>query len=124
MASKTIFGPRDKIIENMTEAWCIAKMIRLVGPIGEPETTNTDLEDEFAVAEFLERETFVHPDTGKVERFINVGTIRQELEAAEGPVDKDCIDFIESLLVVDPDKRPTAEEALEHPWLREKSHSF
>lgn len=118
MASKPIFGPSNKIIEGMTEAWCLAKMIRLMGPIGDPESTKIDLVDEFALAAFLEKETYVHPETGKEEKFIKLGTIRHELESVEGPIDKDCIDFIESLLVVDPSKRPSAEEALKHLWLQ------
>jgi hypothetical protein len=31
-----IFGASDKIIEGFTEAWCIAKIIRLLGPLGQP----------------------------------------------------------------------------------------
>lgn len=118
MASKGIFGPSDKIIEGMAEAWCLAKMIRLLGPIGEPDSTKTELVDEFALGAFLEKETFTHPETGREENFIKLGTIRHELELVEGPIEKDCIDFIESLLVVDHTKRPTAKEALEHPWLQ------
>ena len=63
----------------------------------------------------------MHPQTGLDERFIKVGTIRQELEKVEGPIERGCIDFIESLLVVDPVKRPSAKEALQHPWLKNSS---
>jgi serine/threonine protein kinase len=31
--------------------------------------------------------------------------------------DAEFIDFLETLLKVDPDARPTAAEALKHPWL-------
>jgi serine/threonine protein kinase len=31
------------------------------------------------------------------------------------------VSFIESLLQLDPAKRPTSEEALQHPWIRETS---
>jgi serine/threonine protein kinase len=27
------------------------------------------------------------------------------------------VDFVTKLLTIDPDKRPTADEALEHPWI-------
>ncbi len=105
-------------MEGLTDQWCIAKLIRLVGPIGSPDPSKTDIVDEFAAGEFLERETFVHPETGLKEKFIKVGSIRQELEKVEGPIQRGCIDFIESLLVVDPIRRPSAREALKHPWLK------
>lgn len=71
------------------------------------------------MAEYLERETFVHPETGVRERFIKVGTIREELEKIPGKqIGNGCLDFIESLLVLDHTKRPTAREALENPWIR------
>lgn len=102
----------------MTEAWCLAKMIRLIGPFDGP--VNPEYGEEFAIAEFLEKETFVNPTTGAEERFVKLGTIRQELEAVSGQnIEKGCIDFIESLLVMDHTKRPTAREALNHPWLRD-----
>ena len=51
--------------------------------------------------------------------YIDVGTLRQELESLPGPkVDPGLLDFIDSLLIVDHTQRPTAAEALEHPYLR------
>ena len=42
----------------------------------------------------------------------DVGTLRQELKSLSGPkVDPGLLDFIDSLLVVDHTKRPTAAEA-------------
>merc|ERR1712203_1166541 len=35
-------------------------------------------------------------------------------------VSKEATNFVESLLVVEPDKRLTAEKALEHPWILKK----
>lgn len=118
LAGRTIFGPADKIVEGCVEHWCIAKLMRLVGPIPVPDASKTEIVDEFALAEYFEKETFVHPETGLEQPFIRVGTIRQELEKVEGPIDPDCITFIESLLVAEPAKRPSAKEALKHPWLR------
>lgn len=113
----TIFGARDKIVEGLTEAWCIAKIRRLAGPL-DPPINNPDYEEEFLVAEHLESTTFNHPDTGLETQFLMVGTLRQELERLPGPkVSPKLIDFIEYLLVVDHMKRPTAEEALQHPYL-------
>ena len=33
---------------------------------------------------------------------------------------KGLVDFVEFLLIRDPDSRPTAEEALRHPWLQQQ----
>lgn len=95
--------------------------MRLIGPIPSPDPSKTEIVDDFALAEYFEKESFVHPQTGVEEKFIKVGTIRQELEKVEGPIDPGCIDFIERLLVVDPARRPSAKEALQHPWFRESS---
>lgn len=118
MASKVLFGPGFKIIEGMTEAWCLAKIIRLIGPLEPPIVP--EYEDEFDIAVGLERGAFTHPETGLDEQFIKLGTIRQELENVSGSkVETECIDFIESLLVLDHTKRPSAKEALKHPWLQD-----
>ncbi len=73
---------------------------------------------EFLVAETLESTTFEHPDTKLETQFIKVGTLRQELERLPGPkVSPELLDLLEYLLVVDDTKRPTALEALQHPYL-------
>ena len=112
-----IFGAEDKIVDGLTEAWCIAKIRRLVGPL-DPQV-NAEFEEDFAVAEYLESNTFIHPETQLKIRFLNVGTLRQELEQLPGTkVSPDLVDFIEYLLVIDHTRRPTALEALQHPYLR------
>ncbi|PVH69467.1 kinase-like protein [Cadophora sp. DSE1049] len=118
LAGRTIFGPADKIVEDCVNHWCIAKLMRLVGPIPKPDASKEEIVDEFALAEYLANESFVHPQTGIEQKFISVGTIRQELEKVEGPIDSQCIGFIESLLTVDVERRPSAREALNRPWLR------
>ncbi|KAJ9296735.1 hypothetical protein DTO271G3_4934 [Paecilomyces variotii] len=121
LAQRPIFGAKDKIVENLTEAWCIAKIRRLVGPFG-PPVNNPDYEEEFFIAEHLESMTFSHPETGAETPLIKVGSLRQELERLSGPVVlPELLDFIEYLLVVDHMKRPTASEALQHPYLRSVS---
>jgi len=63
--------------------------------------------------------TYIHPEIDGPVPYIDVGTLRQELESLSGPkVDPELLDFIDSLLIVDHTKRPTAAEALEHPYLR------
>lgn len=104
-------------MQGLTEAWCIAKIRRLIGPLGPP--VNPDYEEEFLIAEHLESTTFEHPDTKLETQFISVGTLRHELEQLPGSkVSSELIDFIEYLLVLDHRKRPTALEALQHPYLQ------
>lgn len=118
MSPSIIFGAKDKIVEGLSEAWCIAKIRRLIGRL-EPPVNNPEYQEEFLVAEHLESTTFEHPDTKLETQFIKVGTLRQELERLPGPkVSPDLIDFIEYLLVVDHTKRPGALEALQHPYLQ------
>jgi serine/threonine protein kinase len=117
LSPSLIFGTKDKTIQGLAEAWCIAKIRRLVGPL-DPPINNTDYEEEFQVAKTLESTTFEHPDTKLATQFIKVGTLRSELERLPGPkISPELLDFIEYLLVVDHTKRPTALEALQHPYL-------
>jgi serine/threonine protein kinase len=50
---------------------------------------------------------------------MTVGPLRKELESLPGPkVDPELLNLIDSLLVVDHIKRPTAAEALQRPYLQ------
>ena len=116
LMSSTIFGPRDKIIEGHQTAWCLAKIIRLVGPIDTPE--NPDYKDEFELAEGLEVSGYIDPRSGEPKAYMNMGTLREELMKLPREIcSETCIDFILHLLVIDPGKRPTAEMALTHPFV-------
>lgn len=116
----TIFGPHDKIVQNLTEAWCIAKIRRLVGPIEQP--VDPKYEEELFLAEYLEKGSFRQQADSFGRPFINVGTLRQELERLSAPrVSRELLDFIEYLLVLDHTKRRTAVQALQHPYLRDDS---
>lgn len=111
---QTIFGARDKIIEGFTEAWCIAKIIRLLGPVGQPFDSEA-YREEFELAEQLAVMENPHDGT----ELIKIGTLREELQRlSDPPVSPQLLDFIEFLLVIDPRKRPTALEALQHPYLQ------
>lgn len=117
LSHSAIFGPHDKTVQDLTEAWCIAKIRRLVGPMEAPVDSN--YEEEFALAEYLETGSFRHQDDPSERQFITVGTLRQELEKISAPkVSQELLDFIEFLLVLDHTKRPTAVEALQHPYLK------
>ncbi|KAH8707035.1 kinase-like domain-containing protein [Phaeosphaeriaceae sp. PMI808] len=108
-----LFGTGDKIIEGHTEAWCIAKIICLVGPLGPP--VNCQYKEEF---EFAEKLAVMDHSSGNM-KLIDRLNWREELQhIPDPPVPSDLLDFIESLLVIDPDKRPTASEALLHPYLQ------
>lgn len=105
----------------MTEAWCIAKIRRLVGPMG--SLVDSEYEEEFALAQYLETSSFKHEDGSFERQFITVGTLRQELEKISAPkVSPELLDFIDFLLVLDHTKRPTAVEALQHPYLNYDLH--
>ncbi|KAI4209034.1 MAG: hypothetical protein LQ351_007982 [Letrouitia transgressa] len=121
LSPSLIFGTRDKIVEGLAEAWCIAKIRRLIGPLN-PPINNPDYQEEFLLAEHLESTTFEHPDTKLETQFIKVGTLRQELESLLGPkISLELIDFLEHILVVDHMRRPAASEALKHPYLHSVS---
>ena len=116
LSHSTIFGPGDKIVQDLTEAWCIAKIQRLVGHIQPP--VDSKYEEEFGLAEYLETQSFRPPGSSSERQFIIKGTLRQELGKLSAPkVSPALLDFIEFLLVVDHEKRPTAVEALQHPYL-------
>lgn len=114
-----IFGAQDKMVVDLIEAWCIAKIQRLIGPVGPP--VNEEFELDFFVAEEFGG-TFIHPDTNVETSYITMGTLRQELERMPFPkLPPELIDFLEHILVVDTAKRPTASQALKHPYLQSVS---
>jgi serine/threonine protein kinase len=109
-----LFGPGDKLIEGHTEAYCIAKIICLVGPLGHPVSCQT-YKEEFELAEQL---AIMNHPLGPM-KLIDRDSWRGELEEIpDPPVSQDLLDFIESLLIIDPDQRPTASDTLLHPYLQ------
>ena len=63
--------------------------------------------------------TYIDPEIDGPVPYIDVATLRQELESLDNPmVNPGLLDFVDSLLIVDHTKRPTAAEALQHPYLR------
>lgn len=121
LSHSAIFGPHDKIVQDLTEPWCIAQIRRLVGPMEAP--VDSKYEEEFALAEYLETSSFRHGNDSSERQFVTVGTLRQELEKLSTPkVPPELLDFIEFLLVLDHTKRPTAVEALQHPYLKHGFH--
>jgi len=116
LARRPIFGASDKVVEGLTESWCIAKVKRLVGPL--KPAVNSEYMDEFEAADILESETFQTANMSEPRKFITSGTLRQELESVPSEyISTECMDFIESLLIIDHTKRPSAREALNHPLI-------
>jgi serine/threonine protein kinase len=77
--------------------------------------------EEFRMAALLRDMDMPPPGRGKL---IDVRPLREELEEIQDPVvPPGLIDFIESLIVVDMEKRPIAHDALKHPYLDISSES-
>jgi len=116
LARRPIFGASDKVVEGLTESWCIAKVKRLVGPL--KPAVNSEYVDEFEAADILESEMFQTANMSEPRKFITSGTLRAELESLPSEyISTECMDFIESLLIIDHTKRPSAREALNHPFI-------
>lgn len=113
LSPQILFGPRDFTITGGHEPLYIANIIRRLGPLAEPVDPN--LAWEFELANILSASTHQDDTTKKL---MTVGHWRKEMEEiTDPPVSPDILDFIESLLIIDPAKRPTAAEALLHPYL-------
>ena len=80
LGHKSIFGINDKIVEGLTESWCIAKIDRLIGPLGPPIQT-PEYESEFLTANELSVGTYISPEIDGLVPYIDVGSLRQELES-------------------------------------------
>ncbi|KAF3481151.1 uncharacterized protein GIQ15_03910 [Arthroderma uncinatum] len=110
-ANRIIFGNWDQDsrakefpLDVNKSAWAIGKIIKLVGPLERDE--DPKYKPELDLAEF-----FVKQD------LIKVGSLEEELAKINTPID--CVDFIRYLLTIDYKTRPTAEQALQHPWLQD-----
>ncbi|PGH16446.1 CMGC protein kinase [Helicocarpus griseus UAMH5409] len=90
--------------EMSQAASSIAKIMQLIGPLARDE--DPKYSEEFDAAEAL-------VEVGA----IPLSSLGDELMKCE--VDRDCVDFIAYLLALDPEKRPTVEQALAHPWLND-----
>jgi len=110
IAAKALFGHwlvnvqvSSVPIETCQAACSIAKIIRLIGPITRSE--DPQFTDEFDLADIL-----VQMD--------NFPTRSLEEELRPFGPEEDSVEFIRWLLNPNPETRPTALQALEHPWLQ------
>lgn len=112
MAAKAIFGKSGRTVntnlsQEVNEAgWCIAKLHRLRDsplrvPIQEPWAM-----DWAVAAHFVESKS----DLAGLPTSLREALVQTD-------VSSELIDFIEYLLVVEPTKRPSIEDALAHPLL-------
>jgi serine/threonine protein kinase len=90
-------------------------MILLAGPLNR-EAVREPYKEEFELAEQL---VDMDHTAGYSKLIQKRSGWRKELEFfPDPPMPQDLLDFIESLLILDPEKRPTASEALQHPYLQ------
>ncbi|KAM5431934.1 hypothetical protein McanMca71_005900 [Microsporum canis] len=108
--NRVVFGNWDQDcrvqefpLEVNKSAWAIGKIIKLIGLLERDEDPKYRLEFDLA-------ELFVK------QGLIKVGSLEEELAKVNAP--KGCVDFIYHLLTIDDKRRPTAAQALQHPWLQ------
>ena len=95
----------------------MAKLMRLVGAFGMVESMENHRE--WVVRVELERTEYKYHETGSMKLYITLGALQEEL----GQVSQDlcslkCINFILYPLNLNYKERPTAPEALGHPFVR------
>jgi hypothetical protein len=79
---------------------------------------NSEYKDDFEMATAPEGSGYMHSKTSEPTLYITVGAVRGELQKLLREICSEaCIDFIQYLLIIDLAKRPTAEEALRHPFV-------
>ncbi|XP_041009530.1 LOW QUALITY PROTEIN: dual specificity tyrosine-phosphorylation-regulated kinase 2-like [Juglans microcarpa x Juglans regia] len=110
LCSGEVLFPNDSIVT------ILARMIGMFGPIDlemleQGQETNkyfTKEYDLYHINEETDELEYIIPESSSLEHQLQV-------------TDIGFIDFVKSLLEIDPKRRPTAMEALEHPWL---SHRY
>uniref|UniRef100_A0A5B6YTI5 Putative dual specificity protein kinase CLK1 isoform X1 n=2 Tax=Davidia involucrata TaxID=16924 RepID=A0A5B6YTI5_DAVIN len=110
LCSGEVLFPNDALV------MLLARMIGLLGPIDvdmlvrgqETPKYFTEEYDLYHVNEETDQLEYIIPEESSLEHHLQVS-------------DTGFIDFLRDLLEINPDRRPTAREALEHPWL---SHQY
>eukprot|EP00198_Chlamydomonas_reinhardtii_P010965 XP_001700302.1 predicted protein [Chlamydomonas reinhardtii] len=106
------------LFPNVSEA---AMMARLVGMLGELPPYMLQ-EGQYAGA-FFTKSGRVYERDAESGLFQLLAPKRTTLQARLASPDRGMLHFIRHLLVADPSKRPTAEQALRHPWLQYRYRS-
>lgn len=95
----------------------MAKLMRLVGRFDMDDSMEIFLE--WRLATGLEATGYKDPKTGDMKQYITLGTLEEELTRLPRDLcSRECIDFILYLLNLDYKERPTALDALEHPFIK------
>ncbi|GIL76630.1 hypothetical protein Vretimale_8856 [Volvox reticuliferus] len=106
------------LFPNVSEA---AMMARMVGMLGQFPPYMLK-EGQYAGA-FFTRSGHVYERNGETGLFELLAPKRTTLQARVPAADRGMLHFIRHLLVPDPSKRPTAAQALKHPWLQYRYRS-
>ncbi|KAL6503757.1 hypothetical protein OROGR_025680 [Orobanche gracilis] len=106
------FHPIEVLFPNEEVVMLLARMIGVLGPFDmkmllEGQETNKYFTEEYDLY-------YINDDTNKVEYIVPEET---SLEHHLRISDFCFVDFIKCLLELNPKRRPTAREALQHPWL-------
>lgn len=112
LCSGEVLFPNDAIV------MILARMIGMFGPIDQEMLEQGQETPKYFTEEY--DLYYINEDTNQLEYII------PEESSLEGHVqvsDIGYLDFLRNLLEIDPKRRPTASEALEHPWLSHK-YSF
>eukprot|EP00899_Mesostigma_viride_P013059 jgi/Mesvir1/21754/Mv04159-RA.1 len=101
------------LFQNDSLSTLLARVVGILGEIDRSLLDRGKYSHKFFTKKYQLYE--INPDTGQYEILHpKLSSLAHRVPQA----DKELLDFMSQLLQVDPDKRPSAEEALAHPWLR------
>ncbi|XP_039132100.1 homeodomain-interacting protein kinase 2-like [Dioscorea cayenensis subsp. rotundata] len=107
----------DVLFPNDSVVMMLARMIGIVGPI-DMEMLKMGLETHKYFTDDYDL-YYTNEETDQIEYLIpEKSTLARELQVS----DKMFLDFLEHLLQINPQRRPTAKQALQHPWLSFSYH--
>ncbi|GAB2211021.1 hypothetical protein Droror1_Dr00016312 [Drosera rotundifolia] len=105
LCSGEVLFPNDAVV------LLLARMIGMLGPIDMEMLEGKETHKYFTKEYDL---YYIHEDTDQVEYIVPESALLEHLLPVS---DDELTDFIKFLLQINPRTRPTAEEALRHPWL-------